>query len=206
MSTMPRTADANSALREKTRERVLQAAVRLFSRHGFDGTSVRALAQEAGIAAGLLYAHFESKEAVLAALMQSSMTDVTRTLDDADREPTARGFVTVMLESAVTLLDEHRDLWRLGYGLRHQPEVLARLELPLENLMEQIHQRLEQALRQRGVREPGIEALLLFATVDGISQQYVQHEGDYPIAAVIRAAASRWPATPPSRKRKADRP
>ncbi|MCY1036501.1 TetR/AcrR family transcriptional regulator [Corallococcus sp. BB11-1] len=203
---MPRTADANSALREKTRERVLQAAVRLFSRHGFDGTSVRALAQEAGIAVGQLYAHFESKEAVLVTLMQSSLGDVSRTLDDADQEPTARGFVTVMLESAVTLVDAHRDFWRLGYGLRHQPEVLARLGLSLGHLMEQTHQRLEQALRRRGVREPRTEALLLFATVDGIAQQYVQHEGDYPIASVIRAAASRWPATPPSRKRKTGTP
>ncbi|RKH29496.1 TetR/AcrR family transcriptional regulator [Corallococcus sp. CA041A] len=200
---MPRTADANAVLREKTRERVLQAAVRLFSRHGFDGSSVRALAQEADIAVGLLYSHFESKEAVLAALMQSSMLDVAHTLEAADREPSARGFVTVLLTSAVEMMDAHRDLWRLSHGLRHQPEVLARLKLPLEHFLGATHQRLSQALAARGVPESGIEARVLFAMVEGISQQYLQHEGGYPAAEVIRAAARRWPATP-SRKRKAD--
>ncbi|NOK20603.1 TetR/AcrR family transcriptional regulator [Corallococcus carmarthensis] len=202
---MPRTADANAALREKTRERVLQAAVRLFSRHGFDGTRVRALAEEADIAVGLLYSHFESKEAVLAALMQSSMLDVAHTLEAADREPTARGFVTALLTSAVEMLDAHRDLWRLSQSLRHQPEVLARLKLPLEHFLGATQQRLEQALAARGVPEAGIEARVLFAMVEGISQQYVQHEGGYPAAEVIRAAARRWPGAT-SRKRKADAP
>ncbi|RKH64025.1 TetR/AcrR family transcriptional regulator [Corallococcus interemptor] len=202
MRGMPRNADANAALREKTRERVLQAAVRLFSRHGFDGTSVRALAQEADIAVGLLYSHFDSKEAVLSALMRSSMLDVARTLEAADREPTARGFVTVLLTSAVEMLDAHRDLWRLSQGLRHQPEVLARLKLPLEQFLGATHQRLTQALAERGVPDADIEARVLFATVEGVSQQYVQHEGDYPAAAVIQAVARRWPGV--TRKRKAD--
>ncbi|WP_338279452.1 TetR/AcrR family transcriptional regulator [Corallococcus caeni] len=201
---MPRTADANAALREKTRERVLQASVRLFSRHGFDGTSVRALAEEAGIAVGLLYSHFESKEAVLLALMQASMLDVARTLEDADREATARGFVTALLTSTVAMLDAHRDLWRLSQGLRHQPEVLARLKLPLEHFLGATHQRLEQALAARGVLEAGIEARVLFATVEGLTQQYLQHEGGYPAAEVIRAMARRWPGA--LRKRKVDAP
>ncbi|NOK35746.1 TetR/AcrR family transcriptional regulator [Corallococcus exercitus] len=201
---MPRTADANAALREKTRERVLQAAVRLFSRHGFDGTSVRALAEEADIAVGLLYSHFESKEAVLLALMQSSMVDVARTLEDADREPTARGFVTALLTSTVAMLDAHRDLWRLSQGLRHQPEVLARLKLPLEHFLGATHQRLERALAARGLPEAGIEARVLFATVEGLTQQYLQQEGGYPAADVIRAMARKWPGA--LRKRKADAP
>jgi AcrR family transcriptional regulator len=202
---MPRTADANSALREKTRERVLQAAVKLFSLHGFDGTSVRALAQEADMAVGLLYSHFESKEAVLAAVMQSSMGDVAHTLEVAEQEPTARGFVTALLTSALERMDAHRDLWRLSQGLRHQPAVLARLKLPLERFLGDTHQRLTQALEARGVPDAGIQALVLFATVEGLSQQYLQHGDGYPVTQVIRAAASRWPAAS-SRKRKADSP
>lgn len=204
MRGMPRNADANAVLREKTRERVLQAAVRLFSRHGFDGTSVRALAQEADIAVGLLYSHFESKEAVLSALMQSSMLDVAHTLEAADREPSARGFVTALLTSTVEMLDAHRDLWRLSQGLRHQPEVLARLKLPLERFLGDTHQWLTKALEARGVPEADIEARVLFATVEGFSQQFLQHEGGYPAAEVIRAMARKWPAA--SRKRKADAP
>lgn len=44
------------------RERLLETAVRLFSRNGFDGTSVRAVADEAGVAWSLVRFYFKSKE------------------------------------------------------------------------------------------------------------------------------------------------
>jgi len=44
------------------RERILEAAVRLFGRHGFDGTSLRALADEAEVSWGLIRFYFGSKE------------------------------------------------------------------------------------------------------------------------------------------------
>lgn len=44
------------------RERLLETAVRLFSRDGFDGTSIRAVADEAGVAWSLVRFYFKSKE------------------------------------------------------------------------------------------------------------------------------------------------
>ncbi|MBT8038673.1 MAG: TetR/AcrR family transcriptional regulator [Xanthomonadales bacterium] len=51
---------------------ILEAAVRLFSRHGFEGVSMRAVAQEAGVSKSNIYHHFASKEALYLAIMQSS--------------------------------------------------------------------------------------------------------------------------------------
>lgn len=44
------------------RERLLEAAVKLFGRDGFDGTSVRAVADEAGVSWGLVRFYFQSKD------------------------------------------------------------------------------------------------------------------------------------------------
>jgi AcrR family transcriptional regulator len=191
---MPRTSEANDALRQKSRDRILKAAVRLFARRGFGGTTVRAMAEEAGVALGLLYAHFESKEAVLAALMDASLLDVAHTLDAAERQPTAAGFVAALLRSAVPLLDPHRDAWRLSYALRHQPEVLTSLAAPVKKFSAATLERLGQALAARGVPNAPIEAAVLFALVDGISQQYVMVPRGYPIDAVISAAAAHYAA------------
>jgi AcrR family transcriptional regulator len=191
---VPRTQEANEALRQKSRERILKAAVRLFSRRGFGGATVRAIAEEAGVALGLMYAHFPSKEAVLAALMDASVLDVAHTLDSAEREPTAAGFVTALLSAAVPLLDAHRDAWRLSYALRHQPEVLTSLAVPVKKFSTATVERLGQALAARGVPNAPIEAAVLFALVDGISQQYVMVPRGYPIDAVIAAAAAHYAA------------
>jgi AcrR family transcriptional regulator len=198
---VPRTQETNDALRQKSRDRILRAAVRLFSRRGFDGTSVRAIADAAGVAQGLLYAHFDSKEGLLIALMDASVFDVEQTLNQADQEPTAQGFVSRLLRAAVLLLDEHRDLWRLSYALRHQPEVLVSLEAPTKKFAATTGQRLGKALEKRGVPNAAIEAMILFALVDGISQQYVQFQRGYPVDAVIDAAAAHYAIFRPLRKK-----
>lgn len=47
--------------KSRTRERILQAAATLFTRHGFDGISIDAVMEHAGLTRGAFYAHFASK-------------------------------------------------------------------------------------------------------------------------------------------------
>jgi AcrR family transcriptional regulator len=51
-----------------TRERILNVALDLFSRQGFDGTSLRQIAESLGLTKAALYYHFESKDDILLAL------------------------------------------------------------------------------------------------------------------------------------------
>ncbi|WP_223636055.1 hypothetical protein [Corallococcus sp. EGB] len=60
-------------------------------------------------------------------------------------------------------------------------------------IMGDTHQWLTKALETHGVPEEDIEARVLFASVEGLSQQYVQDAGDHPAAEVIRAVAQKGP-------------
>src|ERR1700746_2119090 len=51
----------------RTRERPLAVAGRHFAEHGYDGTSVRAIATEAGVAANLITRYFGGKAGLFAA-------------------------------------------------------------------------------------------------------------------------------------------
>lgn len=53
---------------EFTRESILQAAHTLFVRQGYHGTSMRQIAEEAGIAVGGIYNHFPGKEDIFKAV------------------------------------------------------------------------------------------------------------------------------------------
>jgi len=55
---------------DETRQRILEAARKLFGRRGFDTTTVREIADEVGITDGALYYHFRSKREILNALWQ----------------------------------------------------------------------------------------------------------------------------------------
>jgi AcrR family transcriptional regulator len=52
---------------EETRSRILAAALELFRRRGFDQTTMREIATEAGVALGSAYYYFASKEALVMA-------------------------------------------------------------------------------------------------------------------------------------------
>ncbi|MCH9684496.1 MAG: TetR/AcrR family transcriptional regulator [Deltaproteobacteria bacterium] len=49
--------------------RLLDAATKLFVRHGFDKTTIAEIAREAGVGKGSVYLHFDSKEDLLESLM-----------------------------------------------------------------------------------------------------------------------------------------
>ena len=51
-----------------TRQRILDVALDLFTEQGYDGTSLREIAEQLGVTKAALYYHFESKEDILMAL------------------------------------------------------------------------------------------------------------------------------------------
>lgn len=58
--------NARSAAKEASHERIVDAAARAIRRSGYDGTGVADIMKEAGLTHGAFYAHFESREAMLA--------------------------------------------------------------------------------------------------------------------------------------------
>lgn len=58
------------------RERILEAAIRLFAEAGYDGTSTAGVAREAGVAQPLVHHHFGSKAGLWQAAMDRAFADV----------------------------------------------------------------------------------------------------------------------------------
>jgi len=59
--------DAKQVRRQQSHQRILDAAARALCRDGFAGVGVASVMQEAGLTHGGFYAHFDSREALLAA-------------------------------------------------------------------------------------------------------------------------------------------
>ena len=53
---------------ESTKDAIISAAIRLFSRKGFDQASMQDIAREAGIGKATIYFHFDSKDALIQAV------------------------------------------------------------------------------------------------------------------------------------------
>jgi len=57
---------------EKTKEHIINTALKLFSEQGFEKTTMRAIAKEAGLSLGASYYHFRSKEELVLAFYQQT--------------------------------------------------------------------------------------------------------------------------------------
>ena len=75
---MSRNQDASK--KEQTRERILRAAARAIRKHGYEGVAVADVMKEAGLTHGGFYAHFESRDALLAAAAEQTALESAQAL------------------------------------------------------------------------------------------------------------------------------
>jgi len=71
------------------RRQILDAAIRVFARQGFHRCRVSDIADEAGVAYGLVYHYFNSKDQVLNELFSERWSLMLDAIDEVDREPIA---------------------------------------------------------------------------------------------------------------------
>jgi len=67
---------------DETRARILTAAIELFRRKGFEQTTMREIAAEAGVATGAAYYYFDSKDAIVLAFYDQAQQDMTARLEE----------------------------------------------------------------------------------------------------------------------------
>jgi AcrR family transcriptional regulator len=83
MASKPKTAPAVDKRRQ-----ILDAAIRVFAREGFHATRVADIADEAGVAYGLVYHYFSSKDEVLNELFTERWSLLLAAIEEADRSAT----------------------------------------------------------------------------------------------------------------------
>src|SRR5258708_5767299 len=115
------TATARSA-KELTRERILEAAERLFLEKGFNATSVRDIAAEADYTTGAVYGTFKSKAELFLQIAHRQAERERQSWEDTVTTLTPEAWVARLLASAAT-----REQWThavhefLAYAYRDEP-------------------------------------------------------------------------------------
>jgi len=86
-------ADAADTKAARTRSAIIDAALRLFRERGYDATTMRAIAAEAGVSVGNAYYYFESKEQLVQGFYDRAQVDhaaAARPVLDAEVDLAAR--------------------------------------------------------------------------------------------------------------------
>lgn len=85
--TEPAVETTRAAQKERTRQSIMDAALRLSARQGFAQASLRQVAREAGVVPTAFYRHFESMDELGLALVEQSFSTLRRMIREAQRDP-----------------------------------------------------------------------------------------------------------------------
>lgn len=104
----------------RTRTRILDAAASVFAEHGYADSSLRDIAEVAGIKAGSFYYHFDSKEELVQEVMRSGIVQIHEHVeeavsalgDDARPQDRLRVAIRAHVESVLERTDYARALMR----------------------------------------------------------------------------------------------
>jgi AcrR family transcriptional regulator len=92
------------------RDELLAIAAGLFAERGFTNTTVRDIADAAGILSGSLYHHFDSKESMVDELLDTFQTELWKRYDEieaSDRTP--REKLEAVVRTSFEAIGDHRD-------------------------------------------------------------------------------------------------
>jgi AcrR family transcriptional regulator len=116
--TVAETSEPERGSRRKSdvrQEQLTEIACRLFAKYGFEGTSLRDIAEEAQITKAALYYHFPNKEALYERIVLESMqalVDSVRSAMAQAKSPLER--IRLFMQASADRLDQYRDSWIAG--------------------------------------------------------------------------------------------
>jgi TetR/AcrR family fatty acid metabolism transcriptional regulator len=128
------------------RRQILDAAVRVFARQGFHSTRVSDIADEAGVAYGLVYHYFRSKDQVLNELFSERWSLLLETIKETDGGTPPRERLAAVAGFIVDSYRHDPELMKViivevtraanSFGRTHLPEIRSAYQLIAEIVKE----------------------------------------------------------------------
>lgn len=154
---------------EERRRQLLDTALALFAQRGFDNTTVKELSEAAGVAQGLVYHYFRSKEELLFAVLerQSFLPELRRLLAVPPDQPAAEVLQAVAHDFSALLAEREPLLRLVAREAQTDPRVAAALQRLIRESVELLAGYLAARIRAGELRphDPSVTARTLFYTV-----------------------------------------
>src|SRR5512137_796347 len=113
----PRTPQQFKEMREEKMTLIMDVALEHFANEGYYRTTISHIARHARISKGLMYNYFESKEALLRAIVHKSVNEIYHNLDiDKDGYLSNEEF-EIFVRKLDKMLKEKKYFWRLLFQL-----------------------------------------------------------------------------------------
>lgn len=167
----------------ETKQRILDAAQRLFASRGYNGTTTRDLAAKAGVAEGTLFRHFESKKAILVEVATQGWVELLTDLLTELSEMGSYKAVAQVMRRRMLRMHENADMMRVCFmEAQFHPDLRDRIQSEVIAKMSDVAEAFFETAMERGIyrrTNPKVVArvfLGMFA-VAGFSDETIMEPG-----------------------------
>jgi len=105
--------EGDSRARSDTRARIQQVAVELFTEHGYEGTSLREIAERLDVTKAALYYHFKSKEDIVTSLVEDYSKQMDALIEWGRQQPSTAATRREILSRYVDIVAEGDKVFRM---------------------------------------------------------------------------------------------
>ncbi len=151
-----------------TAKKINSVALKLFSQEGYYNTSIRKIANEAGIALGLMYSYYQNKEALLKSMIREGIALIKAAFKRKVQNPTTPASA---IRTIYTVLSEHQEHWKLLQMIRMQSSLKSSLHSEIQEIHEFFLSELNRILQICRVADPLCNARLIWAATEGVFMQ-----------------------------------
>ena len=168
--------EKTSAVEDK-RQQLLWAAVRVFARKGFHASRVGDIAEEAGVAHGLLYHYFKSKDQVLEAVFHENWSVLLARIESVEEtdEPAAdqiRHIAAIVLRTWLHLPEVVRVVIQEFGRSPELAERVGELTRPIDVLQRVVARGIERGEFRNDI-DPGFAATVVYGSIDELLTGWV---------------------------------
>ncbi|MEO8415475.1 MAG: TetR/AcrR family transcriptional regulator [Ginsengibacter sp.] len=183
----PRTTHQLQQLRETKKQQIMQAALKVFASKGFKGATINMIAKEAGMAKGLMYSYYESKEKLLGELLTFGMQKAASFLyEDAAQKLKTKEAFAASLRKMVALFLQEANFWRLYTMLALQPHIAEKFQQEAMAFIQQYLEVYMAYFKKKKSRNPMAEAMLFGTVLDGLMLDLMVAPDEYPLEEVLK--------------------
>jgi AcrR family transcriptional regulator len=191
-SMAPRSAEQFEKMRSDSKERIAEAAMRLFAQNGYADTTIEAIATASGVAKGLVYNYFENKEELLFYVFTGAFEHVEERFSSMVPSEHPMETVELFINGMFDFVKEHTDFWRLQMNIMMQPTVPSRCrEMVMGKLREYIAL-FAGIFSDVGLKNARGEAWFFAASIDGVLMYYLLDQEGCPLENVRTAVLERY--------------
>lgn len=101
------------ATMKNKKKQIINAAIQLFSKHGYRATTMRQIGKKAGITAGSLYNHVRSKEEILLEIQTEFIDDMIERMNSCKTKPSVREKIENTVEIIMETIAHNRLAWKI---------------------------------------------------------------------------------------------